>query len=275
MATANNLPDGAPRVAPPPYEHAMNDTSYQDITPSQIHRKAGPATGGKFYHDDKRIPTIELWFSPDPTGLDLNEHPWCGHTMQVKCDDVPRLMREGFHWTAANTVQEDGSIEYERGKAIIRTIRTKFTMSRHLFLTDLQQPARWIAHLQFYATTPEVLSNFRLSHLSKRMIMLMTAWNVNSHMIYNFQAWKPQKAYNAIYDDIPLEGWWPWPGTGKLEVEKEKAGEAISVTAKTITFKVQQQSVAMDNQALHGQHNCQTLSAEKYEAPHYGGTCQI
>ncbi|RYO85674.1 hypothetical protein DL764_009121 [Monosporascus ibericus] len=130
---------------------ARNDKCYQDMTSSQIHCKAGPAIGGMFFHDDKRIPTIELLFPPDPAVLNLNEHPWCGH-MQVKCDDVPHLMREGFHWTAANMVQEDGYIEHERGEAVIRTIRTQFTMSRHLFLADLQEPARWIAHLQFYAT---------------------------------------------------------------------------------------------------------------------------
>ncbi|KAK8052945.1 hypothetical protein PG996_012246 [Apiospora saccharicola] len=35
--------------------------------------------------------------------------------------------------------------------------------------------------------------------------------------------WAPHEAYNALYDDMPMEGWWPWPKTQPEDVPAAKA----------------------------------------------------
>ena len=38
---------------------------------------------------------------------------------------------------------------------------------------------------------------------------------LKGHIIYNYRKDKPEESFNAIYDNMPLEGWWPWPRIGQ------------------------------------------------------------
>lgn len=111
--TIDDIPEGAP----PPYECATSDTHSQDMTVIQIQRKPGKAAGGKFYYDHESLPSVQLLFYPEPSGYAtaVDEQPWFAQ-MFVKCDDVPRLMREGFHWTAANVLKEEGCVIKDKTK---------------------------------------------------------------------------------------------------------------------------------------------------------------
>ncbi|GAW24447.1 hypothetical protein ANO14919_140310 [Xylariales sp. No.14919] len=72
------------------------------------HPEPGPATGGRFYKEDEQRPSIVFKLCPNPTKLwNIKYQDWIAY-MDVKCSDVPRLMREGFHWDDSNVIKEEG-----------------------------------------------------------------------------------------------------------------------------------------------------------------------
>ncbi|KAK7455540.1 hypothetical protein CaCOL14_012622 [Colletotrichum acutatum] len=54
---------------------------------------------------------------------------------RVKAKDLPRLMREGFHWTVANIHREAGYFEYEAKEPIMK--EAGWTCTRNYYLSDL------------------------------------------------------------------------------------------------------------------------------------------
>lgn len=205
-------PASNPEGAPPPYG-ATGNPQHQDITATKGQAKPGQdgAGGGQFFFDQKELMNIELYYYPELHNSHLIcAQPWCGH-MFVKCHDVPRLMREGFYWTTANVLKEEGSISIGLNGDIPRMGMTDFTVSRDYYMTDLQQPPRWVAQFVLYSTTLDILRNINLDGLSIQRVHAMFAWSRNEKLIYHFQSREPQLNFNAIYDDMRMEGWWPWP----------------------------------------------------------------
>lgn len=45
--------------------------------------------------------------------------------------------------------------------------------------------------------------------------------NKEGHEVYLWSRWLKDRNYNAIYDDMPMEGWWPGP---KKEASYEGKG---------------------------------------------------
>ncbi|KAI1826729.1 hypothetical protein F4861DRAFT_43275 [Xylaria intraflava] len=189
-------------------------TKPQDaLPPIRVERQPGPPTSGKFYHEDKRQILIQFIYCPDPS-LRPETQDWEA-VLFVKCSDVPRLMREGFHWNDENVVKEDGYIDKTPRQYHRATARYRGSY-RHYFLTDLQKPPRWVATLQVLASKLEALSRFRLDELSRENTYSASAYsqsgpNQPAKDIYSYHHQSPASHINAIYDDRPLEGWWPWP----------------------------------------------------------------
>jgi hypothetical protein len=50
---------------------------------------------------------------PDPRMPDYGTAPWAA-ILSVKCQDMPRLMRDGFFWSADNVVPEEGCMPTTR-----------------------------------------------------------------------------------------------------------------------------------------------------------------
>lgn len=145
-----------------------------------------------------------------PTLGTSEREPWAA-VLEVKCRDVPRLMREGFFWSAENVLPEEGHISPES--------RHHWTAlgclyKRTWILADKSndgQTPRWVGRLEVTSPLLEVLSGFRTQHLSRNNICAATAWNALEQSIYNYDHQFPSDNYNCIYDDKPLKGWWPWP----------------------------------------------------------------
>lgn len=55
----------------------------------------------------------------------------------------------------------------------------------------------------------DVLRYIKPSNLSIQMVYDAWAWSINDKIIYEYTSWKPEDNFNATYDDMPLEGWWP------------------------------------------------------------------
>ncbi|KAI1210178.1 uncharacterized protein F4807DRAFT_460009 [Annulohypoxylon truncatum] len=166
----------------------------------------------------------ELRLCPNPpylTEKEVKEQGSWYARLIFKTDNVPQLMREGLHWSLENVRWEDGYIEATPAESdrtppdkeqIKYCNKLGLIKTRHYFLCDLQVPSQWVAHLQVYAAKNRVLANMRLGNLSRKNIYAAYAGCVDREQyIYLYDSFRPETWYNAIYDDMPMRGWWPWP----------------------------------------------------------------
>ncbi|TRX93765.1 hypothetical protein FHL15_005441 [Xylaria flabelliformis] len=202
---------GGPETSPPSYEESRIKPMPGTYPPLQ-QQQPGPVTRGNTYRDSEQRCSMSFGFCPDPSDPTLNQD-W-GAVLMVKCRDVPCLMREGFHWDGANVIREEGYIDHERDFTCSHRRKDGkcWVSTRHYYLKDLQQPQRWVATIKVFALDPETVYQFDLiNRLSRESMQWATAINQSSgHYIYNWHYCTPVR-FNAIYDDMPMEGWWPWP----------------------------------------------------------------
>ncbi|CCF39349.1 hypothetical protein CH063_02113 [Colletotrichum higginsianum] len=206
------VPDAAPRqTAPPQYDsvsHAHRVQNY-DLPAWQ----------------DTSYTACFLFDSKSPSdGAADPESEWEAR-LRVKSRDLPRLMREGFHWTPANFdpgatyIQKDLSGEK-------KTIKRRWTQSRNFFLSDLSDNPYWAATLVIYARSTRVLSRFKVTDVTPDTMSWAAAWKKdehwgNVHWIYEWDCRRPQESYNAVYGEMPLDGWWPWPKRAVNDIPPE------------------------------------------------------
>ncbi|KAI3316955.1 hypothetical protein HD806DRAFT_551239 [Xylariaceae sp. AK1471] len=211
--------DVTSQTAPPPYEA----TSGQLLDIHQDQPAPGPATSGSFYREDEQPVSIIFKFCPDPAKF-LCQQDWSAELF-VKCRDVPRLMREGFYWDAANVIREEGYLVLDQ-LGSIRKDGKKYAGTRHYFLKDLQRPPRWIATIELHAVHFHTLTRFDLGQqLTQERIRLANATSQASsqHYIWRYHhQLPPEECFNVIYGDMPMEGWWPWP---RKESEEANTGD--------------------------------------------------
>ncbi|OTA98159.1 hypothetical protein M426DRAFT_28717 [Hypoxylon sp. CI-4A] len=181
----------------PTYGEAVNQITNRSVASVLAQLTPGIAGNGEFYSQIPEEEVISFFFQSHP-GMDDMHQQWKGR-MAVKCRDASLLMREGFAWTAENLIREEGYIEFNEG----------FT-SRYWFLQDLQQPPRWCARLRVDSQFDNVLFGIRLENWTINMISSVIACGLLNKIIYRFDNSLPQCCF-SIYDDMPLEGWWPWP----------------------------------------------------------------
>ncbi|KAI2623086.1 hypothetical protein GGR54DRAFT_596552 [Hypoxylon sp. NC1633] len=223
-ATSNPQIEGDGTQGPPPaYGEVLDKATKQNATALQIKPTPGPARNGRVYNDVPGESSVIFWFESKPTcSMDKQYKPWFGQ-MDVKCSDVPLLMREGFYWTTENVIREDGYIDNilpERALLNLGKPNNPCTMTRVWTLQDLQQPPRWTACLQVHAPGIEVLTGIRLENWTVDMVRSAYAWGLAKKLIYQYDVAKPRLSFNSIYDDTPLKGWWPWPKEDLLAAKK-------------------------------------------------------
>ena len=89
----------------------------------------------------------------------------------------------------------------------------------------------WVAQLEVCSCSGGLLRGFRVQDLSREMVHEAFAWNAEDQVVYAFYYHWPDDCFNCIYDDMPLRGWWAWPGpvegrASPLVAGPELAGEA-------------------------------------------------
>lgn len=107
-----------------------------------------------------------LLIPSDVSGLGGKGPHWAA-MLFIHTRDVPRMMREGFHWSPANLCREHGTITPEISIPGPMGRQQKASM-RSYFLADLSDELWWSADLEVVARPYdiEVLSRFKLSDLS-------------------------------------------------------------------------------------------------------------
>ncbi|KAI0139929.1 hypothetical protein F4776DRAFT_567019 [Hypoxylon sp. NC0597] len=200
------------KQAPPAYnELDANMQSVRRTIPQ-------PGTISKIYFEDEREPNIVLYLSPE-SERSYTSQKWFAQ-LHFKCENVPQLMREGLYWTTDNVAWEDGFVgetsktcRHHYTPELLQKIKNSgFWWTRHYFLRDIQhKPPRWIAHFQFHSATTHILTEIRLGDISVENVFNALAMTNDTNLIYLYGRHDPAGAFNAIYDDMPMDGWWPWP----------------------------------------------------------------
>lgn len=129
----------------------------------------------------------------------------------VKSRDVPLLMREGFFWSAENVLPEEGYISRETRR---EWTDLGFHYTRTWILTDKSndETPLWVGHLGDFSKSGEIVPGFRVRSLSRENVHAAWAWNRLQKATYTYEYRQPRHYnFNCIYDDKPLQGWWPWP----------------------------------------------------------------
>ncbi|KAI2606334.1 uncharacterized protein GGS25DRAFT_523999 [Hypoxylon fragiforme] len=164
------------------------------------------AGNGKIYLDAPEKVSISFGIMPS------DGRSWVGK-MDVKCDDVPQMMREGFYWSVENVIKEEGVVDNYTSPAYSSSNKPKppCRATRRWILQDMQRPRRWIAYLEVHALTLDIVSNIRLDSWHPNMVVSCSAWGHLDNLVYQFEARAPEDGFNTIYDDLMLRGWWPWP----------------------------------------------------------------
>ena len=144
-------------------------------------------------------------------------------TLVIRCDDVSRLMREGLFWTPNDVIPEEGHLfSPVHRKWLAKGLRH----GRSWILADKSngENPRWVGRLGVSTRLYETLHAFRLQNLSMENVSHVYAQNGNGQMVYNYLRCWPKNDYNYIYDDKPLQGWWPWPKEGATPTTVRGAG---------------------------------------------------
>lgn len=161
--------------------------------------------------------TLVMTMLPCPGGseFDLARAAWIA-TLEVRCADLARLMERGFFWGAENVVP--GDVGGPPADASAWWAARGFCHARRWALAA-ETPAvggggvpSWVATLDVISRFAELPPRFPLHALSWRQVRSAGAWEAGSdRKVYQFDYRAPWKNFNLIFDDKPLQGWWPWP----------------------------------------------------------------
>ncbi len=199
----------------PPYESLEDLTPWSQDAPSNVtesHSKRAqqgfPDTFLKYgYNPAWGSLTMVLVQRPSPqTDAAV---PWAA-VLRVKCDDISRLMREGFFWSAENILPEEG---YLSDNTDPQWLALGFCYARTWTLIDKSndEDPRWVAELDVLTRFPELLPGFEIRNLSRKNVWSARAWNPFEQLVYYYDYSSYGRNCNCIYGDRPLHGWWPWP----------------------------------------------------------------
>lgn len=181
---------------------------------------------------------VGLDMSPNPHRSGFRGLPWAAGLL-VKCRDVPRLMREGFFWSAEDILPEGGYMSHSTPP---EWSHIGFAHERVWSLADRSngETPLWVARLNVLSPSIAILKGFRPDTLSRENVHKAHAWNAEKRLVYHFEYLSPGDCYNTIYNDMPLQGWWPWPRSTEgwtrrgvdvsgLAAEPEHAGGGLSL----------------------------------------------
>ncbi|KAM3541874.1 hypothetical protein ARSEF1564_005186 [Beauveria bassiana] len=141
----------------------------------------------------------------------LSSVPWYAElTLQVK--DVAVLLKTGLFWTEANIDPTNNFFDDRKFAPHLSSewIDPVNSYGRFYELKDTE-PAQWHGTLMVRAHSLSTLRQFRPSQLSLANVRYVTAKNPQGQTVYHFNSADSDRCFNAILEDTPLKGWWPWP----------------------------------------------------------------
>ncbi|KFH44084.1 hypothetical protein ACRE_051280 [Hapsidospora chrysogenum ATCC 11550] len=183
-------------------------TSYEDYVVEELDRDL--------------TPNMFMAFSQDGTLVESATNTWFG-VITITATDIPRLMREGLHWTESNLYREAGCIFEPQRIGKDDTLTPRIICARYYEFQDKERKVPlWAAGMRVYFLDSEGVTSFKFRDLRLDQIAICLALNQKNQLVYGFDRNPEYHNINAIYEDMPLEGWWPWP---KRSGDGEKDGK--------------------------------------------------
>ncbi|KAI8713007.1 hypothetical protein NCS52_01243800 [Fusarium sp. LHS14.1] len=115
--------------------------------------------------------------------------------------DVPSMMRDGLFLTQGNVDEKENHVKQTHTKGIGNLHNRCYTVTS----------STWSGHLYVCAATVRPVANFRLHHLSADKVFTASVGNHGGDTVYRYDVRRPENNANYMYDDMPMEGLWPWP----------------------------------------------------------------
>ncbi|KAH6896838.1 hypothetical protein B0T10DRAFT_454727 [Thelonectria olida] len=145
-----------------------------------------------------------------------NNEDWVA-SLVVRTHNMPILMRQGLYWGEANLQLSRAHFQFAGDQGFQRApVEGSWTHCRVYRLIDLEY-GLWNADLRVYSYDIQPLADFSVGDISRDNIWLAVGRNEKQERIYNYSRDRPDQNFNAYFDDMPLEGWWPWPKDDELE----------------------------------------------------------
>ncbi|KID87864.1 hypothetical protein MGU_05102 [Metarhizium guizhouense ARSEF 977] len=195
----------SPAPPPPPYTPSTpsNNIKGKYRAHKDFHFKGGRARI-KLQKDMNFPPLIGPWKYDKKAH---NDAPWIAY-MDIRFKDVCATMEQGLYWSQDN-IDPNGSCFFNTTDPAL--LAYDFFRGRRFHLIDLAENPQWKGELEVYASSAKTLSEFRIQNTLVDNITSMTAFTGDERWIYAYKRGDPGQNFNAIYDDMPLRGWWPWP----------------------------------------------------------------
>ncbi|RSL37944.1 hypothetical protein CEP53_015334 [Fusarium sp. AF-6] len=115
--------------------------------------------------------------------------------------DVQSMMHDGLFLTCENVKRGENHVRQTHTEGIGNLYNRCYTVTS----------STWSGYLNVCAATVKPIANFRLHHLSADKVFTVAVGNHESNRVYSYDARRPEDNANYLYDDMPMEGLWPWP----------------------------------------------------------------
>lgn len=165
--------------------------------------------------------------------------------LEITAKDIPSLMKHGFYCGEANVQPKKGYMLFQEELRELRDDVTKsddWVYGRCYSLRDLGHDPQWVASLWVYAHEISELAQFRVKQLAREDIFSAWALDSEGRTLYNFDYNCPDDSINVIYDDMPMEGLWPWP--------RKAEGSSCSMSKEQLEL-IQHAVCSKEQQILH------------------------
>lgn len=143
---------------------------------------------------------------------------WTAQLDLFTCD-LPSLLRNGLFLTCENVKEQENYVKHSHMEGVGLWYNRCYTVTN----------STWSGNLNVCARTVKPIANFRLHHLSPDNVFVATAANHESNSVYSYGVRYPDYKANFMYDDMPLDGLWPWPKKeGEMKGEEVKEDEEVA-----------------------------------------------
>ncbi|KAF4974675.1 hypothetical protein FZEAL_8446 [Fusarium zealandicum] len=151
---------------------------------------------------------LDKLHSGEPLDLDV------GWTAQLSLTtwDLPGIMNNGLYLTQENVQVRDNHF-----KACFLEQHRRLICNRSYTVAD----PRWSGHLHVCSWSTKIVMDFRIHHLSPEKVLLARVNNQEGGCVYYYNLHLPGNDANCLYDDMVLDGLWPWPKREGDEAEGE------------------------------------------------------
>ncbi|KAG9255631.1 uncharacterized protein F5Z01DRAFT_550193 [Emericellopsis atlantica] len=186
---------------------------------------------------EKSSPNIRFEFvSPEKT---FGRPRWRA-VLIVWADNIPKLMREGLHWSCA---------DIHRGSSYVHLETRTLSRQPHYRLYWITRPG-WKAQLVVDSHRRSTIVNFDPGCVTLATTKTVDVWNWNRNKVYEYRT-DSRLCFNTVYAKMPMEGWWPWPKAPGAETvakpEEEHLAEEEVRQREVREAREEEQNVSWDS----------------------------